>query len=209
MVSPEDASGRPRDGGLMMYRVIAVVACGVALTACSSSWMPSFEMPSFGGGGNGNGNGSGPASLAIESDPPGAQASAGGVSCITPCRLNVAVNGPFNVTVALNGYAPQSIPVRVMQPDDPRLGSEEAGSGAVRLDPNPVYVELERAPAPAPAPAKKKPPKHPATSSRQTAPATAQAPAPSAPTTAAAPATAPAPAPQQPTSSTQPWPMPR
>ena len=55
-----------------MYRVIAVVACGVALTACSSSWMPSFEMPSFGSGGGG----SGAASLAVESDPPGAQASA-------------------------------------------------------------------------------------------------------------------------------------
>jgi hypothetical protein len=191
-----------------MYRVIAVLACGVSLAGCSTSWMPSFDMPSFGSGGGGGA--SGPASLAVESDPPGAQASAGGVSCVTPCRLTVAANGPFNVNVALNGYVPQSVPVRVMQPDDPRLGSEEAGSGAVRLDPNPVYVELERAPAPAPAPAKKKPPKHPATSSRQTAPATAQAPAPSAPTTAAAPATSPAPAPaQQPMSSTAPWPMPR
>jgi len=187
-----------------MYRVIAVAACGFALTACSS-WMPSFDMPSFGGGG------SGAASLAVESDPPGAQASAGGVSCVTPCRLNVAVNGPFNVTVALNGYAPQSIPVRVVQPDGPRLGSEEYGSGGVRLDPNPVYVELERAAPPPPPPAQKKKPKRPAVSSRQTAPVAAQgpAPAPSAPTTAVAPTTAPAPAPQQPMSSTQPWPMPR
>jgi hypothetical protein len=189
-----------------MYRVIAVLACGVSLAACSTSWMPSFDMPSFGGGGGGGA--SGPASLAVESDPPGAQASAGGVSCVTPCRLNVAASGPFNVNVALNGYVPQSVPIRVMQPDDPRLGSEETGSGAVRLDPNPVYVELERAPAPAPAPTKKKPPKRPATSSRQAPPATAQAPAPSAPTTAVAPSTAPAPA-QQPMSSTAPWPMPR
>ena len=82
-------------GVRIMYRVIAVVACGFALTACSSSWMPSFEMPSFGGGG------AGAASLAVESDPPGAQASAAGVSCVTPCRLTVPVNGPFNVTVAL------------------------------------------------------------------------------------------------------------
>ncbi len=186
-----------------MYRVIAVVACGFALTACSSSWMPSFDMPSLGGGG-----GSSVATLAVESDPPGAQASASGVSCVTPCRLNVAVNGPFNVNVALNGYTPQSIPIRVVQPDDPRLNSEEMGSGGVRLDPNPVYVELERA-APPPPPPKKKKPKRPTTSSRQTAPVAAQTPAPSAPTTAAAPATAPAPAPQQPTSSTSPWPMPR
>src|SRR5215472_6036456 len=177
-----------------MYRVIAVAACGFALTACSS-WMPSFDMPSFGGGG------SGAASLAVESDPPGAQASAGGVSCVTPCRLTVAINGPFNVTVALNGYAPQSIPVRIVRPDDPRLGSEEYGSGGVRLDPNPVYVELERAAPPPAAPPKKKP-KRPAVSSRETAPVAAQGPAataaPSAPTTAAAPTTAPGPAPQQP-----------
>jgi hypothetical protein len=186
---------------------MAVVACGFALTACTSSWMPSFDMPSLGGGG-----GAGVASLAVESDPPGAQASAGGASCVTPCRLTVPVNGPFNVTVALNGFAPQTIPIRVMQPDDPRLGSEEMGSGGVRLEPNPLYVELERA-APPPPPAQKKKPKRPAVSSRQTAPVTAQAPAPapaaSAPTTAVAPSTAPAPAPQQPTSSTAPWPMPR
>ena len=192
-----------------MYRVIAVLACGVTLTACSSSWMPSFDMPSFGSGG-----GSGVASLAVESDPPGAQASAGGASCVTPCRLNVAANGAFNVNVALNGYVPQSIPIRVMQPDDPRLGSEEVGSGAVRLDPNPVYVELERAAPPAPAPAPKKKPKNPATASRQApppaAPAAAQAPAASAPTTAAAPNTAPGPAPAaQPTAGPAPWPMPR
>ena len=191
-------------GDTIMYRVIAVVACGFTLAACSS-WMPSFDMPSFSGGG-----GAGLASLAVESDPPGAQASAGGVSCVTPCRLNVAVNGPFNVNIALNGFVPRSVPIRIMQPDDPRLGSEDMGGGAVRLDPNPVYVELERAAAPPPPPAqRKKPPKRPATASRQTAPATAQAPAPSAPTTAVAPSTAPAPAPQQPMSNTAPWPMPR
>src|SRR5262249_52429726 len=129
-------------GDRIMYRVIAVVTCGLGLAACSS-WMPSFEMPSFSGGG-----GAGLAALAGESDPPGAQASAGGVSCVTPCRLNVAVTGPFTVNIALNGFVPQSVPIRMMQPDDPRLGAEDVGSGAVRLDPNPVYVELERAAAP-------------------------------------------------------------
>src|ERR1700730_6719995 len=117
--------GRPRIGGMIMKRVIAVVACGFTLAACSSSWMPSFElpsMPSFGGGGGGSGVGS----LAVESDPPGAQASAGGVSCVTPCRFNVAASGAFNVNIALNGSVPQSVPTRVIQPDDPRLGSEES-----------------------------------------------------------------------------------
>jgi hypothetical protein len=192
-----------------MKRVIAVVACGFSLTACTSSWMPSFElpsMPSFGGGG------SVAASLAVESDPPGAQASTqGGASCVTPCRLPVTASGPFTVNIALNGYVPQSVPVRVMQADDPRLGTEDGGAGAPRLDPNPVYVELERAAPPPPPPKKKKAaPKNAPTAARRTAPTAAtQAPAPSAPTTAVAPSTAPAPAPQQQPSAGAPWPMPR
>ena len=203
-------------GVKIMYRVIAVVACGVALTACSSSWMPSFELPSMPSFGSGGGA-SGVASLAIESDPPGAQASAGGNTCLTPCRLNVNTKGPLSVNVFLNGYVPQSIPVRVLQPDDPRLGTEDIGGGSVRLDPNPVYVELERAAPPPPPPKKKPAHKKPATVSRQQQPApvtaqapAVQAPAPSAPTTAVAPNVAPGPAPmQQPMSSTAPWPMPR
>jgi hypothetical protein len=186
-----------------MNRVIAVVACGLTVTACTS-WMPSFDMPSFGSGSAAE------ASLAVESDPPGAQASTpGGASCTTPCRLSVAPSGPFAVNIALNGYVPQSVPVRIVQPDDPRLGSYEGGSGAVRLDPNPVYVELERAPAPPP-PQKKKPAKPRPASAARSAPATAAAATqvpgepPAAPTTAAASAAA-----AQPGGATAPWPMPR
>ena len=192
-------------GVLNMKRVIAVAACGLTLTACSS-WMPSLDMsmPSFGGG-------AATASLAIESDPPGAQASTqGGASCVTPCRLNVEASGPFTVNVALNGYTPQQVPVRVVAPDDPRLGSD-GGSGGPRLDPNPLYVELERAPPPAPPPRKLKPrPKRPSVAKRKAPAATA---APSAPTTAAAPPAQPAPPPmqpvQQPANGAAPWPMPR
>src|SRR6266850_2144011 len=101
--------GGPRHRGIIMSRVIAVVACGFSLAACTSSWMPSFEMPSFGT------SGAPPASVAVESDPPGAEArvAGGGASCRTPCRLNVSAAGPFTVTVALNGYLPQSVPVTV------------------------------------------------------------------------------------------------
>jgi hypothetical protein len=163
--------------------------------------MPSFQMPSLGGNST-----PGPASLAVESDPPGAQASApGGGSCVTPCRLNVSTDAPFSVNVALDGYVPQTVPVRIMQPDDPRLESDQGGNSP-RLDPNPVYVELERAAAPT-APAKKKKVAKPAPSAANQAPA-AQ-PTASAPTTAAAPATA-APAAQGPgPSADSPWPMPR
>jgi hypothetical protein len=178
----------------IMSRVIAIIACGFSLAACSSSWMPSFDMAGLGG------SGAQSASIAIESDPPGAEAraSSGGQSCRTPCRLTVAAEGPFTVNVALNGYVPQSVPVRVMQPEDPRLGSADAASDAsTRLDPNPIFVELERAPPQVPA-AKKKSPR------RQTATR--------APTTAAG-SGAPPPAAQQPiqpaSSSTAPWPMPR
>jgi hypothetical protein len=196
--------------GVNMKRVIAVAACGFTLTACSS-WMPSFDlpsMPSFGGGG-----GAATTSLAVESDPAGAQASVqGGASCVTPCRLTVTAGGPFAVNVALNGYVPQSVPVRVMQPDDPRLGSDDTGSNGPRLDPNPVYVELERAAPPAPPPRKMKPkPKRPAVAKRTPPPAPQAAqpgPPQSAPTTAVAPP--PQPPPQQPAANTTaPWPMPR
>jgi hypothetical protein len=179
-----------------MSRVIAVIACGFSLAACSSSWLPTFDMAS------GASSGAQAASIAIESDPPGAEAraSSGGQSCRTPCRLNVAADGPFTVSVALNGYVPQSVPVRVMQPEDPRLGSEDGGSNAsTRLDPNPIFVELERAPPPVPA-AKKKPPAR-------------RAAATGAPTTAAGSGAPPPSTAQQPaqpaSSSAAPWPMPR
>jgi hypothetical protein len=169
--------------------------------------MPSVElpsMPSFGGS-----SGSQSASLAVESDPPGAEARAStGGTCRTPCRLNVTATDALTVNIALNGYVPQSVPIHVVQPDDPRLGSDDTGSGgAARLDPNPVYVELERAPSPV-APAKKKSaPRHAPTAARH-APANAASQDPAAaqaPTTAAAPSSA---APPPATGGTS-WPMPR
>ena len=183
-----------------MSRVIAIAACGFLLTACSSSWMPSFEMPSM------SGISSSPQSvaLAVESDPPGAEARAsGGAPCRTPCTLNVTAAGNFTVTIALNGYLPQSVPVRIVPPEGMQMGSESPSTSAVaRVDPNPVFVELERAPATAPVAKKKPAPKRPPTAARS-APTTAAAPA----TPQAAPQTAPAPAPAS--SASSPWPMPR
>jgi hypothetical protein len=192
-----------------MSRVIAVAACGLTLTACTS-WMPSFDLPSMGG----SSTAPAAASLAVESDPPGAQASTqGGTSCVTPCRLAVTASGPFTVNIALNGYVPQSVPVRIMQPDDPRLGSENSDGGA-HLDPNPVYVELERAPPAAP-PAhnkKKAAPKRPATaalrSPADTQP-TASVPSSTVGTSSTAPQAPQAPPPAPANTSAAPWPMPR
>jgi hypothetical protein len=176
--------------------------------------MPSFELPSMPSFGGSSGQS---ASLAVESDPPGAEARASsGATCRTPCRLNVTASDALTVNIALNGYVPQSVPVHVMKADDPRLGSEDSSaSGEARLDPNPVYVELERAPAPPASPVKKKAKKPPATVSRSVpANAATQAPAaaPQAPTTAVAPnSAAPPPSPAQPPAAgnAAPWPMPR
>jgi PEGA domain-containing protein len=161
--------------GTTMSRVVAVVACGVLLAACSMS-MPSFDFLK-----------SGPSTeiLRIESEPPGADArTSQGQTCRTPCELNVPAASELAVTVALNGYQPQTLPVRV------------EGGG---LQPNPLYVELQ--PAAPPARPKAPPPAKKRTSA-------AAPPAPKAQAQAAAPApAAPAPAATYPTSSFgYPWP---
>jgi hypothetical protein len=137
-----------------MSRVIAVLASGLALGACSMP-MPSLDMFK---------SSSGTEMLRIESEPPGADArTALGESCRTPCELTVQGGGDVAVSFALNGYQPQTVQVH---PD---------GSSA-RLQPNPVYAELQ----PIKPPAKKKAP------ARKTVRA---APPPPAPETASAPVT--------------------
>ena len=59
------------------------------------------------------------------------------------------------MTFSLNGYATQTVPVKLLPPDDMR-GSEEAGltSAPPRFSPSPVAIEMQKA-APRRAPAKK------------------------------------------------------
>jgi hypothetical protein len=128
--------------GKIMSRVIAVVACGFILAACSMS-MPSLDF--F--------RSSPPTEqLRIESEPPGADATTSqGQTCRTPCELTVPTAGELAVTFALNGYQQMTVPVRAGGP----------GEGS-RLQPNPVYAELQPMVPPRPAkkkraPAKKKP----------------------------------------------------
>ena len=74
--------------------------------------------------------------LAIESEPPGAEAKAStGQSCRTPCQLAVQPGGELSVTLALNGYQPQTVSVREAE-------------GTSKLAPNPVFVELQPGAAP-------------------------------------------------------------
>ena len=165
-----------------MSRVIAVVACGLSLAACSTS-LPSLEFMK-----------SSPQAeaLRIESEPSGAEAKAFGQSCRTPCELNVPGGAETTITLALNGYQPQTVS---LQPET--SGALSSITGSTRLAPNPVQVELQPAPAPSAkkAAAKKK---KPVTAARPTSSSVASAappaaapaaPAPEAPAEAAASAT--------------------
>ena len=158
--------------------------------------MPEMSMPSLSGGSLGAQQ----VTVAIETDPPGADAKAStGGACRTPCSLALQASGDFTVSFSLNGYLPKSVPLKVLPPEDARFAAEGAAQGA-RVDPNPVFVELEKAPPPPAPPAKKRPAKKPATA-RAPAAATAAA-ATAAPASAATTA-------QPAQSQSAPWPMPR
>src|SRR5262249_60057757 len=168
----------------IMSRVIAVMACGFMLAACFAT-MPSLDSLK---------SARQPETLAIESEPPGAEAKTSlGESCRTPCKLSVQPGGEFSVTLALSGYQPQTVSVR------------PEAEGAPRLAPNPVHVDLRPAAPPKKLVAKKKKPV--AAAARPAAPppmaSAAPAPATPAPTPALAPA---APTEAAPSATNYPWP---
>jgi hypothetical protein len=121
---------RRQEAAVNLARVIAVAACGLALVGCSSLSM-NFEPEDV--------------NLAIDSAPPGAEARAsnGGV-CRTPCTLSVAGTDDFTVTYTLDGYVPQTVPIRSIQP----VRSAMIDLTPPRLEPNPVFAQLEPAPPP-------------------------------------------------------------
>jgi hypothetical protein len=164
----------------MMSRVIAVMACGLTLAACSSISSLSFLKSS-------------PTTeaLRVESEPPGAEAKTSqGQSCRTPCELVVQTGGEFSVTLALAGYQPQTVSVRPEGSPAVQRDGEGPAAGSM-LAPNPVYVELQPAPM---APAVKKP------VAKKKKPVTAAARPAAAPptTTASVPSAAPPPMPATP-----------
>jgi len=162
-----------------MRRILAFAVCGLSLGACTSADLFRLDTPQV--------------TLRLESQPAGAEAkiSSGG-TCKTPCAVSVnSTVGELTVAYTLEGYQPLEVAVQILPPLDPR-------EGPARVNPNPVYVELEALPKPAVRrPAKKRPAaKKPA--AKRAAPAPAPAPA-------AAPAPAPAPAAPAATQSS-PWP---
>ena len=121
-----------------MRRVLVIAVSSIALGACSNFSLPSFEMPSLQ---------SAPAASTVEfeSEPAGADVKTStGQTCRTPCALSVAAND-LTATFTLNGYQPQSVPVRMAtsaEGRDPNTGQVPPA----RMSPNPVYVELMLAP---------------------------------------------------------------
>ncbi len=147
-----------------MSRLIAVVACGFMLAACSTT-IPSLNLDFMKSAPHAE-------TLAIESEPPGAEAKTSlGQSCLTPCQLSVQPGSEFSVT-------PQTVSVRP---------EAEGATAPPRLRPNPVHVDLQAVTPKKPIANKKKPvaaPPQPAASppvaSAAPTPAPAVAPPPSA-----------------------------
>ena len=140
-----------------MSRLIAVVAWGFMLAACSAT-MPNLNLDFMKSAPQAE-------TLAIESEPPGAEAKTSlGQSCLTPCQLSVQPGSEFSVTLALSGFQPQTVSVRP---------EAEGATAPPRLRPNPVHVDLQAVTPKKPIAKKKKPVATPT-------PAPAVAPAPSA-----------------------------
>jgi hypothetical protein len=157
----------------IMNRVIALVACGFTVAACSAS-MPSLNFLS-----------SSPPSEALrfESEPKGAEVKISGQTCRTPCELTVQVAAEMSATFALNGYQPQTISVR---------SEASGGLAGPRLAPNPVHVELR--PVPVAPPAKKRVKKKtPIAAAHANSAVASAAPSAPAPMSTAVPASPPAP----------------
>jgi hypothetical protein len=113
-----------RKGGHIMSRIIAVVACGLTVAACS---MPSLNFLN-----------SSPQTeiVRFQSEPPGAEVkTSSGQSCRTPCELSIQAAPEISAEFALKGYQPQTVSAR-------SEGSQWFSSP--HLVPNPVYAELRR-----------------------------------------------------------------
>ena len=151
-----------------MSRVIAIMACGFMLAACSAT-LPSLNLDFMKSAPQAE-------TLAIESEPPGAEAKTSiGQSCRTPCQLPVQPGSEFSVTFALSGYQPLTVSVRP---------EADGASATPRLAPNPIHVTLQAV----------APPKKPVLKKKKPV-AAAPRPAASPPVASAAPRAAPVPAP--------------
>ena len=105
-----------------MSKVLAVLACGLSVAACSAS-APDFLKSS-----------PQKTALRFESVPTGAEVKVSGQSCRTPCELTLEVAG-LSATFAHKGYQPQTISVRPEKLD--------GLFAPPRFAPNPVHADLQ------------------------------------------------------------------
>jgi hypothetical protein len=117
-----------------MSRVIAVIACGFTVAACSAS-MPSLNFFSSSPSTETVGTISARTeTVRFESKPSGAEVKTSAGTCRTPCELSVQVAPEISATFVHDSYQPQTISLR-QEPNSPKLA------------PNPVFVELRAVPA--------------------------------------------------------------
>jgi|HubBroStandDraft_3_1064219.scaffolds.fasta_scaffold495999_1 hypothetical protein len=112
---------------MKLDRAFALVICGLALAACSSSGFDAFKAKPTTTG------------LLIQSNPPGvdARSSLGG-TCHTPCTMAIGTVGDFTISFSRDGYEPQARTVHSTMSEG---GFTTAPSPV--LAPNPVFVMLE------------------------------------------------------------------
>lgn len=154
-----------------MRRAIILATAGLGLAGCGSMSVPGLDAfrptpPSM--------------TLQLESLPPGAEARTSlGPSCRTPCAVSIPRTDNFTVTYTLDRYLPQTVPVRLVEPQILPSGDDGvAGVQEATFDPSPVYVELQAAPPPR---RTKAPPKAPPRTVTAPPPAPAAASAPARP----------------------------
>jgi hypothetical protein len=160
-----------------MRRAIILATAGLGLAGCGSMSIPGLDAlrptpPSM--------------TLQLESLPPGAEARTSlGPSCRTPCAVSIPRTDNFTVTYTLDRYLPQTVPVRLVEPQFVADTGGDDGVSTVQeatFDPSPVYVELQAAPPPRrPKAAPKAQPKAPPRTVTAPPPAPAAAPAPMRP----------------------------
>jgi hypothetical protein len=185
-----------------MRRTIASILSSAALSGCGAlPSLPSFSLPSFNKPSFNVPSFNAPGTpVHVTSIPPGAEASFAteGQSCTTPCTLTAPNGmGTYDLSFKLNGYQPQSVPVRIAVNESSSMQSGDAGIASnTVITPDPVMAELEPF-----APAAMKPPaariklKPAKTAAATSAPPRASLPPPAASSAAATSAPPPAPSP--------------
>jgi hypothetical protein len=110
-----------------MRRIVVIAVTGLSMAGCSSFSLDAFKSAPP------------PVIVQLDSIPPGADASAGGQGCKTPCSLTLPA-ADFNVTFTLNKFQPLTVPVHVTV-----TSGDYTSPPTVIAEPNPIVAELQPA----------------------------------------------------------------